>query len=191
MDDTLWCGVDPGLANMGVAWLRRTGRRWEYIKAWTVETSPKMPYGSRLLELYVGLNAPLGMPTGLPRFWAAESQEGVRVGKRERGETNHLDDRIERVLGIVWTCGLQANWGHEALTPITEVTPGFVRKVLSLPPKATKQQIAAMVRRIVKGVPADLDEHATDALAIAIAGERKARGAPPSTGRRRVTHGAT
>lgn len=155
-----YAGVDPGLAAMGVGRIRREGRGWLAELCETVRTDPKAPLDERLLKLWEHL------PSG--SVLAVENQSRARAGHSERGTTNAKAQMVERVMGLIWARAFMSI----ARFPI-EVTPAFVRRCIGLPPGATKGQVRAVVVRLVRGVPVRASEHAIDALAIAIAGERK------------------
>lgn len=171
----IWCGSDPGLAKFGVAYLLRQGGLWHALKVHTVTTVPADRMGKRLVKIRYSL---LKQPALEPKYvgtaigFAYESQLGARMGHRERGDSNYNADLIERVIGLIWERSLM-EFGSVTREEPVEVTPGFIRKSLGLSLRATKKQVANMVRRMVLGLPADLDEHACDAAAIAIAGERR------------------
>lgn len=157
-----YSGIDPGLAAMGIAILRREGRCWVADVCETVRTEPKTPINDRLHTLW------RNMPSG--SVLAVESQHHSRAGHAERGTTNAKAQMVERVMGLVWARAFMSIAEYP-----TEVTPAFVRKCLGLKNNATKAQVRAVVVRIVRGIPARASEHAIDAVAIAIAGERMAK----------------
>jgi Holliday junction resolvasome RuvABC endonuclease subunit len=154
-----YAGIDPGLAAMGIARIQREDGAWKASLCETVRTDPKSPLDKRLHALW------RMMPSG--SVLAVESQHAARAGHAERGTTNAKAQMVERVMGVIWVRAFMSI----ARYPI-EVTPAFVRKCLGLKNNATKQQVRAVVTRLVRGIPARASEHAIDAVAIAIAGER-------------------
>jgi Holliday junction resolvasome RuvABC endonuclease subunit len=169
----VWCGIDPGLASMGVAFLLREENRWHAISVETVKTKSTAPMHERMLKLHAGIVHRAG--TGYPKriHYVVEEQEGARVGARHAGLTNHHADMVERVMGMIWeynlTCPLAG--GRE----LTEVTPHEMRKRVGLPAGATKKQMMMMLRKVVLGLPATMSLHAADAVIVAITGEQKYR----------------
>jgi Holliday junction resolvasome RuvABC endonuclease subunit len=154
-----YAGIDPGLAAMGIARIQREGSGWKATLCETVRTEPSSPLDTRLHMLWSM------MPSG--SVLAVESQHGARAGQQRAGITSAKAQMVERVMGVIWVRAFMSI----ARYPI-EVTPAFVRKCLGLKNNATKQQVRAVVTRLVRGIPARASEHAIDAVAIAIAGER-------------------
>lgn len=165
MTDIIWCGVDPGLVHCGIAFLERQGHEWHALIINTVNTEPKDSMRLRLYKIWISLRQEFGVPVR----YAFESQTGARMGHQAEGTTNHHAVLLERVIGMVYACGfMQAS-------STMEVTPRFMRKVLGLPARATKEQIAKVVRRLVKGLPKKMSSHAYEACGMAIAGAAAAR----------------
>jgi Holliday junction resolvasome RuvABC endonuclease subunit len=170
----MWCGVDPGLASMGVAFLLREDTRWRALHVDTVKTDASWPMHKRLLKLHAGVlhQGKTGYPS--PIIYAVEEQAGARIGARHAGITNHHADMVERVMGMLWEYVLMCPYVHNK-EPLIEVTPYEMRKRVGLPAGATKQQMLVMLREIVEGLPASMTLHAADAVVVALTGEHKYR----------------
>ena len=170
----VWCGIDPGLAKMGVAFLLRDENRWRAISVKTITTKSSDELHQRMFELHAGIvhRSETGYGSWRIRY-VIESQEGVRAAKRLEGAFDFNSDRVERVVGMIWEHALMAT--HSDDNELVEVTPLQMRQCVGLKQNATKRQVADMVRRIVEKLPSVMSEHAFDACAAAIAGERIVR----------------
>ena len=171
-EPVVWCGIDPGLAKMGVAFLLNESGRWRPLHVETVTTKASEPMHQRMLRLHGAIVHQQRTGYPLRVRYVVESQEAARVGARKRGESNFRADMVERVIGMIWELSLMCLYSAGDLI---ELDPVVARKHVGLPKRATKEQIAMMVRRIVPGLPEKMSEHASDAVELALGGERHAR----------------
>jgi Holliday junction resolvasome RuvABC endonuclease subunit len=172
----VWSGNDPGLANFGIAHLvKEDSGLWRAIEVKTVKTSAKQPMHERLFTIWEETGGPSEwvLDQSDARFhYVFESQAGARRGHEERGTTNEHVALVERAIGVAWSHAYATGGTDDPIAPI-EVTPSFVRNCLGLGQTATKAQVEAVVRRIVRNLPVKMTSHAADAVAIALAGERR------------------
>jgi len=174
-EGTVWCGIDPGTRNVGVAFLTRD--HLGVWSPWIIESlsfKTEQSLDERLAIIHRAINPkPDDLPEGTMWIqYVVEEQEQARNAAHALGDTNFRADRVERVMGMIWTV---AHTNAYSAARLTEVTPAEIRKSLGFRSGATKQQIAAIVKKLVpklEKMPRPLTNHATDAVAIAIAGER-------------------
>jgi Holliday junction resolvasome RuvABC endonuclease subunit len=168
-------GIDPGLASLGLALIERGVREpWRLLFSQTVRTSPGLDLHSRMREGYAALQAlpvePFRGAKPHEVIVACEDQAGVLEGKRRAGETNASAMLVQQVVGMarVKAFGLGVKF--------VEVTPAQAKAVLSgIPRTASKAQVQRAVRAVVRDCPKVMSEHASDAIAVALAGARMVR----------------
>ena len=153
--DGLILGVDPGLAGTGFALLADPNL---VLKCSTVVTIPGRD-GARLLTITNHLRAFIAehMP-------AEASIEELFMGRNATSAIGVAQAR-GAILAVLEECHL----------PVYQYKPAQVKIVLTGYGKADKQQIARMLAAQVKLPAGKLDEHARDAIAIAICHARSRR----------------
>ena len=171
-------GLDPGLAACGLAVLCRadsTNGPWKAWIAVTLRTKPPEPLGARLRVIYEKVESAMQevvrqgtLMTNVS--FAIEDQTGVSEGKRREGKTNADALLVHQVVGalraVAWNAGV---------TPI-DVSPQEAKRLLSgMKGTADKNQLRRAVRALVSGCPKVMSQHASDAVAIALAGARRVR----------------
>jgi len=154
-------GFDPGLAALGQARIERSGSRYVCSLAETVRTKPSSSDDARMLEIWQSLTS--------GDVLAFEEQHGVFSGKAREGRADGNSAKVREVVGL-----LRARAYHLG-ADLVVIPPSRVRSSLGLPPGAGKAQVRAVVERLVSGLPRTISQHAVDAVAVAIAGERAAR----------------
>ena len=141
-------GIDPGLAGTGFALLSGTGL---VLSCSTIVTTPG-PDGARLLKITRHLRALLAEnPPG------EASLEELFMGRNATSAIGVAQAR-GAILTVLEECGV----------PVYEYKPAQVKIVLTGYGKADKEQIARMLAAQVKLPDGKLDDHALDAVAIAV-----------------------
>jgi len=160
-------GIDPGLAGTGFALLSGPGT---VVSSSTLITNPG-PDGARLLKITRHL-----------RELLAESKPGEASLEElfmGRNATSAIGVAQARgaILAVLEECGI----------PVFEYKPAQVKIVITGYGKADKEQIARMLAAQVKLPEGRLDDHALDAIAIAVCHARSrqfSRAATPPGARR-------
>src|SRR5712671_3352831 len=141
-------GIDPGLAGTGFALLSGPGT---VLSSTTVVTTPG-PDGARLLKITRHLRDLLAQnPPG------EASLEELFMGRNATSAIGVAQAR-GAILMVLEECGI----------PVFEYKPAQVKIVLTGYGKADKQQIARMLGAQVALPEGKLDDHALDAIAIAV-----------------------
>jgi crossover junction endodeoxyribonuclease RuvC len=145
-------GLDPGLARMGWGVVEMTGTRLVHVAHGVLTSDAKTDLGRRLLALHEALV--LVIAAQRP---AAIAVEQAFVSK---------DPQAALKLGHARAVALLA--AAQAALEIAEYTPNHIKKCVVGTGHADKQQVMAMVRRLLPTAKVDQSD-AADALAAAIA----------------------
>lgn len=146
-------GVDPGLTRMGVGVVEgRIGAPLSIVAAGVVRTPADEPIHRRLLsideQISEWLDAHKPDAVAVERMFA---QEGVRT-----------------IMGTAQAAGIAMVAAARRGLPVAMHTPSEVKAAITGDGRAQKDQVAAMVVRILKLSEAPKPVDATDALALAI-----------------------
>jgi crossover junction endodeoxyribonuclease RuvC len=146
-------GVDPGLTRMGVGVVEgRIGAPLRMVAAGVVRTAADLPISERLLAVDVQIDE--WLDEYAPDAVAVErmfAQEGVRT-----------------IMGTAQAAGVAMVAAARRGLPVAMHTPSEVKAAITGDGRAQKEQVAAMVVRILKLAEAPKPVDATDALALAI-----------------------
>jgi crossover junction endodeoxyribonuclease RuvC len=146
-------GVDPGLTRMGVGVVEgRIGAPMRMVAAGVLRSPADSPIHERLLAIEVQVEQWLDEHT--PDAVAVErmfAQEGVRT-----------------IMGTAQAAGVAMVAAARRGLPVALHTPSEVKAAITGDGRAQKDQVAAMVVRILKLSEAPKPVDATDALALAI-----------------------
>src|SRR6266404_5214316 len=154
-------GIDPGLAGTGFALLSGPGT---ILSSSTVVTNPG-PDGARLLAITRHLRALLAEnPPG------EASLEELFMGRNATS-----------AIGVAQARGAILNVLEECGVPVFEYKPSQVKVILTGYGNADKSQISRMLAAQVKMPEGKLDDHAKDAIAIALCHARSRRFARAAT----------
>jgi len=145
-------GLDPGLARMGWGVVEMTGTRLVHVGHGVLTSDGKADLGRRLMVLHEGLA--IVIATMRP---AAIAVEQAFV---------HKDPSAALKLGHARAVALLA--GAQAALEIAEYTPNHIKKCVVGSGHAGKEQVLAMVRRLLPTANVEQAD-AADALAAAIA----------------------
>jgi len=168
-------GVDPGYANCGLGIITRAAdQRWRCVHSETVQTPASLSFHERLYAVYRALHEMPIEPWRSLKIGdcviACEEQSGTHEGKRRTGETHAEALKVQQVVGLVRA------FAYDLGCRFVEPSPAQTKKVLvGIKNTASKAQVARAVRAVVNGCPEVMKEHASDALANALAGARMVR----------------
>jgi len=141
-------GIDPGLAGTGFALLSGPGN---VLSCSTLVTTPG-PDGARLLKITRHLRALL-----VEHRPGEASLEELFMGRNATSAIGVAQAR-GAILAVLEECAI----------PVFEYKPAQVKIVLTGYGKADKEQIARMLAAQIKLPDGKLDNHAMDAIAIAV-----------------------
>lgn len=145
-------GLDPGLGATGWGVIDVTGTRLSHVANGVLRTDQKTDLASRLVELHDGLKAVVA------EWRPAEAAVEETFVNKNPTSTLKLGQARGVVLMTAALTGLK----------VAEYTPNHVKKAVVGVGHADKDQVHAMVQRLLPGVSiAGAD--AADALAVAIA----------------------
>ncbi|MGD0144787.1 MAG: crossover junction endodeoxyribonuclease RuvC [Rhizomicrobium sp.] len=145
-------GLDPGLARMGWGAIEMSGTRLSHVAHGVLTSNAKQDLGNRLLALHEGLSQVIA---DLKPHAIAVEQAFV-----------HKDPSAALKLGHARAIALLA--AAQAGLEIAEYTPNHIKKCVVGAGHAGKEQVMAMVKRLLPLAALD-QEDAADALACAIA----------------------
>jgi crossover junction endodeoxyribonuclease RuvC len=145
-------GLDPGLARMGWGVIELSGTRLSHIAHGVLTSDAAVGLGGRLLVLHTGLAAVIAQHEP-----AAIAVEQAFV---------HKDPSAALKLGYARAVALLA--GAQAALDIAEYTPNHIKKCVVGAGHAGKEQVLAMVCRLLPTAKVEQTD-AADALACAIA----------------------
>ncbi len=149
----MFLGVDPGLASTGWGVIDAQGR---VVACGTIKTAPG-PDGPRLVRIAAELERVLG------RYGVAEAAlEELFMGRNATS-----------VIGVAQARGVVALTLERCGVPCFAYKPATVKSVITGFGAAGKAQMARMLA--AQGVKERLDDHAADAIAIALCHSRARR----------------
>src|SRR5580658_5798363 len=151
MDTVRILGLDPGLARMGWGAIEMSGTRLTPVAHGVLTSHAKHDLGNRLLALHEALSAVIGE-------WKPDS---IAVEQA----LVHKDPSAALKLGHARAIALLA--AAQAGLDIAEYTPNHIKKCVVGAGHAGKEQVMAMVKRLLPQAALD-QEDAADALACAI-----------------------
>lgn len=145
-------GVDPGLANIGFGVVEEVRRETRYVASQVVTTNARSAQAKRLLTVRQEFQALL--MTHKPHVVAIEGQY-----------FHHQRDvafKVGQAVGVVLLTAAEAG------LPVHEYGPMQVKQALVGTGRAAKEQVAFMVRALLKMQATPTNNHVADALAIAL-----------------------
>jgi len=148
-------GIDPGLAETGIAVVSGAGDRVSVYSFGSIRTSPDMPLPERLNRIFSDL-LPL-LESEKPDLMVVEDifsldrypKSGITLGK---------------VTGVILLAGYQMN------CTVTEVSVREAKQILTGNGNAGKAQLEKAVRHFLKSETPIKPFHASDAMALALIG---------------------
>ncbi|MGH2445571.1 MAG: crossover junction endodeoxyribonuclease RuvC [Candidatus Limnocylindria bacterium] len=162
MRPVITLGIDPGTATCGFGVVALDGGTLRLIDAGCVRTPADETDAARLRQLHAALGQLIvehhPQRVGIERlFFQRNVQTAMAVGQAR---------------GVALLAAAEAN------VPIDEPTPNEVKQAICGNGSADKQQVAAMVARLLGRSLAGVPDDATDALAIAIGCAHRAAAEP-------------
>lgn len=149
---TVVLGIDPGIAKTGYGVIACDARRYQHIDHNTIETSPELPTGERLSQIFHGISAVI------TQF--APDIAGI--------ESLYFAKNISSAMPVAEARGVLRLALHELQVPTREFPPQEIKQAISGTGRADKKQIQELVR-VLLGLPEiPSPNHAADALATAI-----------------------
>ncbi len=145
-------GLDPGLAATGWGVIAAEGNRLRHIAHGIVKTPAAAPLPERLVMLHDGLMAVIA-----GHGVAEAAVEEVFINSNPQSTL-----KLGQARGVVLLCAARAG------LPVAEYATRLVKKALTGVGSASKDQVQAMVERLLPGVKV-AGADAADALAVAIA----------------------
>jgi crossover junction endodeoxyribonuclease RuvC len=148
-------GVDPGLTRCGLGVVdgsARGGRDVACVAVDVVRTPADIPLAQRLLQVGAEVER-----------WIAVHRPDVVAVERVFSQQN-----VRTVMGTAQASGVVALLAARAGLPVAFHTPSEVKAAVTGQGRADKQQVTAMVTRLLKLAEAPRPADAADALALAI-----------------------
>jgi len=152
MHPVITIGIDPGTAICGFGVVSLDGGALRLIDAGCIRTSSDETDAARLHQLHGAIRQLLG------------EHRPERVGI----ERLFFQRNVQTAMAVGQARGVALLAAAEAGLPIDEPTPNEVKQTICGNGSADKQQVAAMVDRLLGVSLANVPDDATDALAIAI-----------------------
>ena len=144
-------GVDPGIANTGLAVVSRSSK-YRMLSSQLVKSTPKKPKAERLLNIYEGAF------TLLRDF----NCDLVAIEKCYHNKNVSSSQSTGAVVGAVMCASAMLH------VPVVEVTPQQVKAAAGLGGKCDKNTLVKVMSRLFK--QQTLNNHIADAVACAISG---------------------
>lgn len=145
-------GVDPGLANLGLGVVEEARRDARFVASALIRTHPRMAQAERLMKLRSEFQA--FILTHRPQVLAIEGQ----YFHHQRATAFQVGQAVGVVLLTAAEAGL----------PVHEYGPMQIKQALVGTGRASKDQVAFMVRALLKLSATPKNGHEADALAIAL-----------------------
>jgi len=147
---TVTIGFDPGLATTGYGVVRMTADGWEVIAGGVIETEKERPRAERLQEIYREARA-------LIREYRPD---GVAIEEVYLATNAKTAMRTAEARGALLMAA--------ADLPVRGYTPLQVKKRITGYGKATKSQVQAMVKRLLRLSETPKPDDVADGLALAL-----------------------
>lgn len=145
-------GIDPGLANTGFGVVSRRGGRFVALDGGVIETSAREAPEQRLAALHAQIET----------IFHAHDIHAVALEDLFFGQNASSALAVGQARGVV----LMAAGQREI--PCSSYTPQQVKQAVCGTGRASKDQVATMVKALL-GLPEEpLPDHATDALAVGV-----------------------
>ncbi|HTW11902.1 MAG TPA: crossover junction endodeoxyribonuclease RuvC [Solirubrobacteraceae bacterium] len=145
-------GVDPGIANTGYGVVRSEGSRLDAIQYGVIETRAAAPLEQRLWEVFSDIG------DLMERFQV----DGVAV------EDLYFGANVSSALAVGQARGVVLLAAGQRSVPVRAYTPQQVKAAVCGVGRADKQQVARMVTRLLGLTAVPKQDHAADALAVAV-----------------------
>lgn len=145
-------GIDPGLANTGYGVVARRGGRMVALDGGVIETSAACSRELRLADIHAGVDALL----------SEHRPDAVALEELYFGQNVRTAFAVGHARGVVMLAAGQ----HRV--PCTGYTPQQVKAAVCGNGRASKEQVARMVKTLLGLAEEPAPDHASDALAVAM-----------------------
>ncbi|MBR1672384.1 MAG: crossover junction endodeoxyribonuclease RuvC [Fretibacterium sp.] len=149
-------GVDPGLARVGYGVVAQAGSRLCALRYGCIETSSRLPFTQRLLQIYEELEEQIET--------AGETPEFMSVERLFFGHNTTTAEFVWQARGIVMLLAAQHG------LPVIEPKPNQIKLALCGTGGADKTQVQRMVQRFLDLDSVPQPDDTADALAAAVTG---------------------
>lgn len=146
-------GIDPGIANVGLGAIREEGRTPHLLGHAVIATSASTPHADRLLNIR----------TEVQMFLQKHQPDAIAI------EAQYFFKQHEVAFRIGGAVGVMLLTARESGIPVFEYGPPQVKQAVVGSGRASKAQVAYMVKALLNATRLDVADHASDALAIALA----------------------
>jgi crossover junction endodeoxyribonuclease RuvC len=146
-------GIDPGSANTGFGVVAAEGSKLRRVDHGVITTRAGVPLEQRLAEIHGGVG----------ELIARHGVDAVGVEELYFGANAHSAFAVGQARGVVLLAAGQAG------VPVHSYTPQQVKQAVCGSGRAEKGQVGRMVARLLGLAAVPTPDHATDALAVAIA----------------------
>jgi crossover junction endodeoxyribonuclease RuvC len=151
--DVTILGIDPGLANVGYGVIRTDGVDSELVEFGAITTRPKQAPADRLLAIFNGLKS----------LTAKHTPEIVIV------ETLYFAKNTRSAMDVAQARGVALAAVALDVSDVREITPLQIKQALTGYGRADKRQIQRMTQTLLNLDEPPRPDHASDALAAALA----------------------
>lgn len=145
-------GIDPGLANLGLGAIEERGRTFHHLGSELIVTRSKTPQAERLQTLYRATTT----------FFTQHDPEAIAIEGQYFHRQREASFKVGQAFGV---CLLAA---AETGVPVFEYGPMQVKQSLVGSGRASKEQVAYMVRGMLQLPSMPGSSHVADALALAL-----------------------
>jgi len=145
-------GIDPGTATCGFGVVALDAGRLRLVDAGVIRTTPAQTDAARLLDLRSALAE------------LVTEHQPARIGV----ERLFFQRNVQTAMAVGQARGVALLVAAEAGLAVDEPTPNEVKQAVCGNGAADKQQVAAMVARLLEVTLEGVPDDATDALAVAI-----------------------
>ena len=157
-------GIDPGLARVGYGVVEQSGSRLRALRYGCIETSSKLPFTQRLLQIYKELGEQIRPPEDDVAYPQGTMPEFMSVERLFFGHNTTTAEYVWQARGVVML--LSAQHG----LPVIEPKPNQIKLALCGTGGADKTQVQRMVQRFLDLDTVPKPDDTADALAAAITG---------------------
>lgn len=159
-------GLDPGLANLGMGAVREEGRNARWLDSRLVVTRSKTGLSDRLSQIYDEVS----------EFLCEHEPDALAIEGQFFHRQKETAFKVGQAVGVVLLAAARAG------VPVHEYGPMEVKQALVGTGRASKEQVAFMVRGLLALPSGPASHHVGDALALALThlSARRLRSLSPS-----------
>lgn len=146
------CGIDPGYATVGVAFLKYERNKFTFLEAGAIVTKPETSYFARIEEIY----------DNLAKLLEKHKPDVCAI------EQLFFNTNTTTAIKVAESRGTMILAMQKAKIPIYEYTPLQVKQAVTGYGKATKAQVMEMTKILLNLNEIPKPDDAADACAVAI-----------------------